>query len=67
MDFGLKKSVLVETFGQSYKCMCCVAWMSLPLDQRTKSILVSHTKQSTEEAETRVLMLSTPALKVHLK
>lgn len=51
MDFGLKKSVFVQTFGQSYKSMCCVAGMSLTLEQRTKSIFVSHAEENTEEAE----------------
>lgn len=51
MDFGLKKSVFVKTFGQSDKSMCCVAGMSLTLEQRTKSIFVSHAEENTEEAE----------------
>lgn len=42
---------MLETFAQSYKSVCCVAGMSLSLEQRTKSILVSHTEENTEEPE----------------
>ena len=43
--------VFVETFDQIYKSVCRVAGMSLSLEQRTKSILVSHTEENTEAAE----------------
>lgn len=43
--------IFVETFAQSYKSVCRVAGMSLSLEQRTKSILVSHTEENTEAAE----------------
>lgn len=50
--------VFVETFAQSYKSVCCVAGMSLSLEQRTKSILVSHTEENTEEPEITGVLLT---------
>lgn len=64
-----KEIVFVETFAQSYKSLCRVAGMSLTLEQRTKSILVSHTEENTQEAETtREFITHTPPplLKDHL-
>lgn len=46
-----KKIVLVKTFAQSYESVRHVAGMALTLERRTKSILVSHTQDNTEEAE----------------
>lgn len=42
----------VETFAQSCKSRCRVAGMPLTGEQRTKSTLVSHTEENTEDAET---------------
>ena len=43
--------VFVETFAQSCTSVCHVAGISLTLEQRTKSIFVSHTDENTKEAE----------------
>lgn len=44
--------IFVETFARSYKSVRCVAGLPLTLEQRTKSILVSHAEENTEDAET---------------
>lgn len=52
--------IFVETFALSYKTVRCVAGLSLTLEQRTKSILVSHTEENTEDAETTGALITFP-------
>lgn len=49
--------VFVETFAQSYKSISRVAGMSLTLEQRTKSIIISHTEENSEGDAMRVLIM----------
>lgn len=46
-----EEMVFVETFAQSCTSVCHVAGISLTLEQRTKSTLVSHADENTKEAE----------------
>ncbi|KAB0402813.1 hypothetical protein E2I00_014757 [Balaenoptera physalus] len=46
-----EEMVFVETFAQSCTSVCHVAGISLTLEQRTKSIFISHTDENTKEAE----------------
>lgn len=60
MRLWSEEIVFVETFAQSYKSMCCVAGMSLTLEQGTKSILVSHTEESAKDAEAMGVLITSP-------